>query len=220
MSTTRHLDREIDKLKQKILDLSALVEGRVQQAVESLLQKDAHTAQVVLDGDFTIDAMEVDIEEDCLKILALYQPVATDLRIIVSILKINNDLERIGDLAVNLADRSAYLAPKETIGIPFDFSGMATKVQAMLRSSLESFVNLDTTLARQVCLSDREIDTLHREVFEKIEAAIKKHPKDLGYLISLLTAARHLERIADHATNIAEDVIYLVEGEIPRHKKL
>lgn len=216
----RHLDREIDRLKGKILDLSRIAEERVQQAVTSLEERDSALARSVIEGDEEIDQMEVDVEEDCLKILALHQPVATDLRFIVAILKINNDLERICDLAANIAERALYLTQQQKIGIPFDFSGMAKKVQVMLRNSLESLVNQDTEQARQVCRADKEIDTLHREVYNRVESSMREQPESLGYMITLLTAARHLERIADHATNIAEDVLYLVEGEIQRHQSI
>ncbi|HEY9686981.1 MAG TPA: phosphate signaling complex protein PhoU [Coleofasciculaceae cyanobacterium] len=215
---TRHLDREIERLKDKITDLSRIAEERVQQAVTSLEERDAALARSVIEGDEEIDHMEVEVEEDCLKILALHQPVANDLRFIIAILKINNDLERICDLAANIAERAMYLTQHAKIGIPFDLLGMARKVQIMLRDSLESLVNQDTDLARKVCGADQEVDVMHRDIYERVEAAMREQPDSLGYLITLLIAARHLERIADHATNIAEDVLYLVEGEIQRHQ--
>ena len=214
----RHLDREIDKLKQKILEIGRLAEERVQQGVTALETRDADLARQVIAGDFEIDVMEVEVEEDCLKILALHQPVATDLRFIVAILKINSDLERICDLAANISDRALYLTQQSPAPIPFDFSGMARKTHIMLHDCLEALVNLDTALARQVIEGDSEIDRIHRTVFEKTESAIRLDTDNMGYYITLLTAARHLERIADHATNIAEDVLYLVEGEIRRHQ--
>jgi len=213
-----HLKRDIDNLKNKILALSELVVESVQRAIGSLEQGDPALAQSVIDGDITIDKMEVEVEEDCLKILALYQPVAVDLRFIVAVLKINNDLERIGDLAVNIAERAEYLSRQNKIDILLDFPTMAEKAQAMLRNSLKALVNLDSALARQVCAADDEVDALNREMFDKVKEGIEIHPENMDALIHLLSISRHLERIADQATNIAEDVIYMVEGVIARHK--
>jgi phosphate transport system protein len=215
---SRHLEKEISKLKGKITQLSDLVEERLHEAVTALETRNAELAQAVVDGDLDIDQLEVEIEEDCLKILALHQPVAIDLRYIITVLKMNNDLERIGDLAANIAERALYLSSKEAIGIPFDLAGMARKVQSMLGSSLEALVNMDTALAIAVCLDDQEVDDIHRDVYRKVEAAMRENDQHLDFMITLLTVARNLERIADHATNIAEDVLYLVEGEIRRHQ--
>lgn len=215
---TVHLQRELDRLKKKILSLSALVEQRVRQAVKSVEERDGQLAQQVIDGDDQIDHAEVEIEEDCLKILALHQPVAVDLRFIVAVLKINNDLERIGDLAVNIAERAVYLATSDTPGLLFDFPGEAAKGHAMLRNSLDALVNLDPRLARQVCADDDEVDAINRQIYEQVKEEIRNHPENLEPLIHLLSISRHIERIADQATNIAEDVIYMVEGKIVRHR--
>ena len=149
--------------------------------------------------------------------LALYQPVATDLRLIVAALKINNDLERVGDLAVNIAERALFLATQKPVEIAFDFRLMGEKTQAMLAKSLDALVRADTALARQVCKSDDEVDAMNRKVYLRVQDAIRKNPEDLESLIHLLSVSRHLERIADLATNVAEDVIYMAEGEIVRH---
>ncbi len=164
-----------------------------------------------------IDHLEVDVEEDCLKILALHQPVAVDLRFIVAVLKINNDLERIGDLAVNIAERSLTMAGMPAAGVPFDFSEMARRAQAMLRKSLDALVDLDENLAREVLPEDDAVDAMQREVFELVSRPPSDR-QDIAYTLHQLLIARHLERIADHATNIANDVIYMVRGEIMRHK--
>jgi phosphate transport system protein len=214
----RHLQREIDALKKKILALGAAVEEDVSQAVQSLAERDVKLAKTVIDRDINIDQAEIDIEEECLKVLALHQPVAIDLRYIVATLKINNDLERIGDLAVNIAERAAFLSIQPRLDISLDFVGMGRKVQAMLRQSLEALVNLDAKLARQVCVNDDEVDALNREMYLKVQSGIREHPEHLESLIHFLSTSRHLERIADHATNIAEDVIYMIEGEIVRHR--
>jgi phosphate transport system protein len=213
-----HLQREIDLLKKQILSLGAEVEESVRRSVRALATRDSALALRVIDHDIEIDQQEVDVEEECLKILALHQPVANDLRLIIAILKINNDLERIADLSVNIAERTVYLATQDKIAIPFDFPGMADKVQSMLQRSLDALVNADSALARQVCADDDEVDRMNREVYGRVEAAIREHPEQLNGLINLLSASRYLERAADHATNIAEDVIYLVEGVIIRHQ--
>ncbi len=213
-----HLIKEIDKLKKMILSLSAMVEETVQRAVKALDTRDAVLAQRIIDHDYEIDRNEVDVEEECLKILALHQPVAIDLRLIIAVLKINNDLERIGDLAVNIAERAVFLATQERTPMWFNFVQMGEKAQAMLRQSLDSLVNLDAGLAREVCMADDAVDAMNREAFLMVQEAIRHHPERMEALIHLLSVSRHLERIADHATNIAEDVIYMCEGQIVRHR--
>ena len=214
----RHLQREIESLKKKILSLGAIVETTVHNAIKSIEERDAALASKIIDEDIEIDQTEVDIEEDCLKILALYQPVAIDLRFIVVVLKINTDLERIGDLAVNIAERSAYLASVQQVNEFFDFVRMSDQTEAMLKKSLDALVNLDSRLAYEVITADDIVDDLNRQMYLKIQDAIQKHPEQINSFIHLLSVSRHLERIADHATNIAEDVIYMVDGKIVRHK--
>lgn len=214
---SRHLLNEIEKLKVCILDLGDTVLQSVGLAVKSLEDRDADQAQIVIDQDTDIDLAEVDIEEECQKILALHQPVAHDLRFIIAVLKINTELERIGDAAVNIAERVRLLAGEEQISIPFDFKGMAEKAQSMLRKSLDALVNLDARLAFQVISEDDEVDAINREVYKQIEQSVRLRPDRVDSLIHLLGVSRHIERIADHASNIAEDVIYLVEGRIVRH---
>lgn len=215
---SRHLQRDIENLKVNILSLGAMVEESVYKAVKSIETWDAVLAREVVDQDWVIDKRELEVEDDCLKILALHQPVAFDLRFIVSTLKINNDLERIGDLAVNIAERGAFLAKSERIRIPFDLPGMATKVQSMLRKSLDALVNTDPDEAREVCAADDEVDQINREMYSQISASIRSRPEQVDSLIHLLSVSRFLERISDHATNISEDVIYMTEGEIVRHQ--
>ncbi|MCK4235865.1 MAG: phosphate signaling complex protein PhoU [Candidatus Krumholzibacteria bacterium] len=212
-----HLNREIEKLKKLILSLSATVEESVYKAVNALEERSIALAEEVIRGDTKIDQMEVDVEEECLKVLALYQPVAIDLRFIIAILKIDNDLERVGDLAVNIAERVCFLATREKHEIQLDFQEMAEKTQDMFRKSLDSLVNRDVGLAHEVLGADDEIDAINREMYVQIQDAIRKKPEQLESLIHLLSCSRHLERIADLATNVAEDVIYMIEGEIVRH---
>lgn len=214
---TEHMKREVEKLKKKLLSLCDIVEKSFLQAVKSIKKRDAELAKKVIEGDIAIDQMEVDVEEECLKMLALYQPVAIDLRFIITALKINNDLERIGDLAVNIAERSEFLS-KQRVDIPFDLEKMAEKTQTMLRDSLKALVSMNCNLAHKVCAADDEVDNMNCQMFKIIQERICSHPKQTEPLIHLLSASRHLERIADHATNIAEDVIYMVEGKIVRHK--
>lgn len=215
---SQHLQREIEHLKKKILALGATVENGVRDAVSAVERRDTLLAERIILRDKEIDQFEVDLEEDCLKILALHQPVAIDLRFIVAVLKINNDLERIGDLSVNLAERVQLLGASPQIMVPFDFVAISEKTQKMLRLSLDSLVNLNTSVARDVCRMDDEVDTLNREAFELVKHAIRTEPDQAEILIAYLSVSRYLERIADHATNIAEDVIYMTEGFIARHR--
>lgn len=213
-----HLQQEIESLKIKLLALVTTVKEAVEKAVSSVDKRDAALAQAVVDGDFDIDRAEVLLEEDCLKILALYQPVATNLRVIVSVMKMNNDIERIGDLAVNIAERALFLCGEGPVEAPSDLAEMRAKALAMLTRSLDALVRLDTKCAREVRASDDEVDAINRKLFQEFAAAVRKNPDHVERLLCYLSVGRHLERIADYATNIAEDVIYLTEGEIVRHK--
>jgi phosphate transport system protein len=215
---SRHLQQEIEKLKSKLLALVATAKDAVDKAVESVDERNAAIAQSVVDGDVEIDRAEVDLEEDCLKILALHQPVATDLRVIVSVMKINNDVERIGDLAVNIAERTLFLCTEPPVEAPSDLAVLRTKALAMLTGSLDSLVRLDAKRAREVRAGDDEVDDINRQIFREFSAAVRKNPDHVECLLSYLSVGRHLERIADYAANIAEDVIYLTDGEIVRHK--
>jgi phosphate transport system protein len=163
--------------------------------------------------------MEVEVEEECLHTLALYNPVASDVRYVVAVLTINKDLERIGDLATNLAEEAIYLADEPPVQqSPFDLMGEGRRVRQMLKDCLDALVNRDAPLARRVLKSDDEVDAIHRAMYNKVKEAIRQNPLESGRFIELLNASRQLERIADHAVNIAEDVIYVVEGRIVRHR--
>jgi phosphate transport system protein len=215
----RYLIRELDKIKKKILSLGALVEERVRMTSAAVDNRDAVIAQKIVDTDWEIDDMEVEVEEECLKILALHQPVAVDLRFIVTAIKINNDLERIGDQAVNIAERVLIIAKRPEMDFVFDYVPMAEKAETMLKMSLDAMVNMDVDIAFKVISMDDEVDAIKTLAYDRIKEAIKGNPARVGYLINLLLISRHLERLADHATNIAEEVIYLIEGEIVRHGK-
>ena len=211
------LQKEIEILKRELLTLGAIVEERVATSVKSLAKRDIAIANRIIDGDNEIDDMEVDLEESCLKILALHQPVAVDLRVIIAVLKINNDLERIGDLAVAIAERARDLSAMREISLPFDFLGMSARVQEMLRKSLDALVEWNISLANDVCSLDDNVDEENRAMYHNVREAIMQHPEQIEQLLGCLSVSRYLERIADHATNIAEDVIYLISGSIVRH---
>jgi phosphate transport system protein len=216
---TKHFDRELEKLKKKILSLGALVEERVYLTIKAIEEKDSDLATKIIQLDYEIDEKEVEVEEDCLKILALYQPVAIDLRFIVAVIKINNDLERIGDEAVNIAERIQSMAKHLNSSFNFDYTEMAEIAAAMLKQSLDALVNLDIDMAFKVITMDDEVDGIQSKAYSQIKKAMREHPAEMTYLINLYLISRHLERVADHATNIAEEVIYLIEGEIIRHGK-
>lgn len=211
------LKNELDGLRRKLLSVGALVEQNVDRAIVAIERKDENLARLIIDGDSEIDSKEVEVEEDCLKVLALHQPVATDLRIVIATLKINNDLERVGDLATNIAHRAIYLAQKNPVPIPFEYERMAGNVRKMLKESLDAFVTLDLPLARQVCELDEEVDQANREMYNQVYYGIKSNPELVEQLVHYLSVSRNLERIGDYATNIAEDVIYMIEGKIVRH---
>jgi len=214
-----HMQREIERLKKKLLTVSATVETALQKAIRSLKDRDAVLAQQVIDGDRDIDQMEVDVEEEVLKILALYNPVAIDLRFVISVLKINNDLERIGDQASNIAARTIFLNTHPKIEIPYEITTMVNATQAMLRKSLDALINMDPGLAREVMLADDEIDNLHKQMYSLVQDKIRSDLDKIECWINILSVSRQLERIADQVTNIAEDVIYMVEGVIVRHQE-
>jgi phosphate transport system protein len=212
-----HLHREIENLKKSILTLGATVEERLREAVSAVINRNRERAEKVIESDSEIDRIEVRIEEDCLKILALYQPVAVDLRFIVAILKINNDLERIGDLAANIAKTGSFLASEpQSCGL-FHITDMAGKTQTMLSNSLDALVNADASLAHKVCADDDVVDDLLRDTYALVWDGVLADPRTMRCASRHLDVSRHLERIADLATNIAEDVIYMIEGQIIRH---
>ena len=215
---SRHLQKDIESLKEKIIEMGEFVEDRVYQATMSIINRDKGQAQSVINGDSEIDTIEVSIEEDSMKLLALYQPVAVDLRFIIAVMKINNDLERVGDLAVNIAERSAYLATQDPIEFPFDLRAMAEKAESMLSRSIDALINLDVKEACRIRSEDDQVDAYNREMYARIKEDLLSQPGNINALLHAVSIGRHLERIADHATNIAEEVIYLVDARIVRHK--
>jgi phosphate transport system protein len=214
---SRHFQRDLESLQADILAMAAAVQAAVHGAIRALRTKDAALARQVIAGDAEIDRQENQVEEECLKLLALYQPVASDLRRITAILKINTDLERMADLAVDIAQRALHLGELAPIPFPERLQAMADVTAGMVRQSLEAFVAADAHKARLVWRRDDEVDGWNAEVIGELLAAMRACPEQIEPALSLFSAVRHLERVADHATNIAEEVIYLVEGQIVRH---
>ena len=214
---TKRFRKELEKIKRQILALGSMVEERVHMAVLAVEKNDADLAERIINSDYEIDEKEVEIEEECLKVLALYQPVAIDLRFLIAVIKINNDLERIGDQAVNIAERVAVTSKRDPVDFFFDYAVMGEKAETMLKMSMESLINMDDDIAFKVLTLDDEVDQIKADVYDRIKKAIGEHPDKTGYLINLFLISRHIERLADHTTNIAEEVIYLIEGEIIRH---
>lgn len=215
---SKHLERDLDDLKEDLLILAASVEEALHKAIRALQDRDAELATEVIEGDKQIDEDENRVEEECLKMLALHQPVAIDLRRIAAAMKINGELERMADLAEDIAERAVHLAGLPPIAVPARLQRMTDLTTSMVRQSLDAFVNLDARQARTVCRLDDEVDRYNNEIIAELIADMRSAPAMVEPGLSFFSATRHLERIADHATNIAEDVVYLVEGEIIRHR--
>ncbi len=213
-----YLQKELGKVKRDILSLGAIVEDRFQKSAHAVKANDPDLAEFVIKNDIEIDHREIEIEEECLKLLALYQPVATDLRSIVVAIKINNDLERIGDLSANISQRLLAASKNLPCTYDYDYSFMAEQTGLMFKMSLDSLVTMDIETAYEALLMDEEINLMRDEAFGEMKKAIKDDPDDVSNIINMYLISRHIERIGDHITNIAEEVIHLVEGEIIRHK--
>jgi phosphate transport system protein len=213
----RHFHEELTELTKQILHMGGLMEGALDRSLAALLDRDAAAARVVIDGDQEVDELELDIEERCLDLLALHQPVAKDLRFITGILKINSDLERMADLAGNIAERAEVLSQVPPLPFRPDISRMAAVVKQMVREGLDAFVKRDVNLALRVWSRDDEADRLFREIIGESIQFMRDNPERIGDTMHLTGAIRNLERVADHATNIAEDVIFMAEGRIVRH---
>jgi phosphate transport system protein len=217
----RHLQRQIDTLKRLLTELFEMVEGNVSDAIEAIRTQDTELAMTVILNDTEIDRHEIELEDECLHTLALHQPVASDMRFVASVLTITKDLERIGDLTVNLGEQVLHLASAPvSMKPPFDLETECQTVLKMLQDSLVALVQEDAPRARQVLKNDGEVDQIHREMYRLVKQSIRENPDAADSLIDWLNASRHLERIGDHAVNIAEDVIHMVEGEVVRHNHL
>ncbi|HEY1376624.1 MAG TPA: phosphate signaling complex protein PhoU [Gemmataceae bacterium] len=215
---SKHLERDLETLQRDILGMGAAVEEAIYKAIRALQDRDADLARDVVDGDNAIDEAQNHVEDECLKILALHQPVAIDLRRVAAILAINVDLERMADLAVDIAERAEVLADPPYIPVPDPLQRMTDLTTTMVRQCLDAFVHLAVPQARKVVRLDDEIDRLNADIIAEVVATMRRSAEFIEPGLSLFSAVRHLERIADHATNIAEDVVYLVEGEIVRHR--
>jgi phosphate transport system protein len=213
----RLFDEELNNLKEKLLRMAALVEEDVELSIEALTERKEEPAREILRREETVNLLDVEIDETCLRLLALRQPMAGDLRLITSAMKIGSDLERMGDLSVNLAEQALELAKMPLLKPLIDIPRMARLVQAMVRDSINAFINRDECLARRVCERDDEIDALDDQVFRELLTYMMQDPSTIARAVALILVGRNLERIADHATNIGEDVIYLVKGKTIKH---
>jgi len=212
-----NLHKEINKIKKSILSLGAMAEHRFRRAIDAVKKGDKDIAQSIIDSDVEVDELEVDIEEECLKILALYQPVAVDLRFLIAVIKINNDLERVADEAVNIAQRVKSISGKNIGKYNFDYTRMAELAGLMLKKSLDALVQMDSDIAESVQTTDKLVNTIRNEAYDAMKDAILSSPEYAGQIVNRYLIGRHLERIGDHATNIAEEVRHLVNGKIIRH---
>jgi phosphate transport system protein len=211
-----HLHRAMDKIKKEILALGALVEERFKKSIDAVRAENIELAEWIIDTDYEVDEREIEVEEECLKILALYQPVATDLRLIIAVIKINNDLERIADYAVNIA-RRFITSSDDPDKFGYDYTAMAEQAANMLKLSLDALVGMNVAMAYRVLEMDEDVNAMRDEAYRTMKADIRAHPAMVAEIINMYLISRHIERIGDHTTNIAEEVIYLIEGDIIRH---
>jgi phosphate transport system protein len=213
----RHFHEELELVKEKTLKLGSLVETMVEQAVASLVDRDSRLADEVIASDQKVDFLDVEIDQDCLRLLALHQPAAKDLRFITTAMKITTDLERMADQAVNICERAIELNEEPQLKPYIDIPIMSQLSQKMMREALDAFVRRDAELARQVIPEDNKVDALKDQIFRELLTFMMEDPRTIPRATRLLLVSRHLERIADHATNIAEMVVFLVEGKDIRH---
>jgi phosphate transport system protein len=213
----RHFHEELEALKQTLLAMGGLVEDQIRRVMRALVERDDAIAQEVIERDRQVNAYDVEVDEQCVSLLALHQPAAGDLRFITTAMKIVTDLERIGDQAVNIAQRVLELNREPQLKPYIDLPRMAERAQRMVKESLDAFVARDTALARQVCGEDAEVDALKEQIFRELLTFMMEDPRTIPRAIRVILISRFMERVADHATNIAEMVVYLVEGKMVRH---
>jgi phosphate transport system protein len=213
----RHFHEEMELLKQTLLAMGGLVEDQIRRVMRALVERDGELAREVIDRDRQVNTYDVEIDEKCVELLALHQPKAGDLRFITTAMKIVTDLERIGDQAVNIAQRAIELGREPQLKPYIDLPRMAEKAEQMVKESLDAFVNRDTAAARRVCAADDQVDALKEQVFRELLTFMMEDARTIPRAIRLILISRFLERVADHATNIAEMVIYMVEGKMVRH---
>ncbi len=213
----RHLDAELEQLKSRITEMGNMVDLQMKEATEALLDRDSGKASLVIDRDHQVNAMEVGIDEDCVRMIALHQPEARDLRFVITAMKIITDLERMSDLAANVGERVVELCEESPIAIPPMIVEMSMIGRGMLKDALDAFVTRNTALARQVTQEDERVNVLHRELVKSVVETLTRHNGETSPIIRLLFVSRSMERFADHATNVAEIIMYMVEGKIIRH---
>jgi phosphate transport system protein len=213
----RHFVEELEHLKTKLLEMGSLVEASIQRSIIAVTQKDRGAAEEVFRNEVRVNAIELEIDDFAISLLALHQPMAADLRLIVAALKINTDLERMGDLSVSIAERALSLMVGPVIKPMIDIPHIAGLVQSMVRKALDAFVMRDADLARSVLASDDAVDSLRTACYHELISFMEKDPQNIQQALNLLIVTRNLERIADHSTNIAEDVLFLVKGIDVRH---
>jgi phosphate transport system protein len=215
---TKHLERDLTRLRRDLVEQFGVVEQMIQHAVRSLVQRRTDLASGVIESDAGVDATDIQIEEECLKLLALHQPVATDMRWLITVVKVNSELERMADLACNIAERAKALDLYPLFPVPDELNEMVAITTSMVQTALDAFVERDSEKARQAIQNDDLVDTLNRVVIDQLLEMMKEDSDQIEPAVHCFSASRHLERIGDLAENIAEDVIYLVEGDIIRHK--
>jgi phosphate transport system protein len=213
----RHFDEELKILKEKILQMGALVEDQIRNSIKSLVDRDSDLARQVIVNDHRVNAMDVEVDEDCLRLIALHQPMAKDLRFITTAMKISTELERMSDLAENIAERAIELNEEPQLKPYIDIPRMAEHTQRMVKEALDAFVNRDAALARKVCTDDDFVDDLTHQIFRELLTYMIEDPHTISRAVRITFVSKYLERMADHATNVAELVVYLAEGKIIRH---
>jgi len=218
MHMERHFDQQLGALRKNLIQMASLVETAIANAIKSLIERDSKLAQGVIKSDEDIDSLELEIDKQCVDLLALRQPLAIDLRFITSSIKITNNLERMGDLAVNIAERVIPLSQEPQLKPLIDIPRMATITQTMVKDSIDAFVNRDTELARSVYERDSTVDALNDQIFRELLTYMMQDPRNITRAVHLVLISRHLERIADHSTNIAEEIVYIVKAKVVKHR--
>jgi len=217
--TDKRYEEELKKLREEILYMGGMIEDQIQKSIKSLVERDSKLAEVIIERDHEVNRLDVDIDDICVRLLALHQPAGRDLRFITTGLKITTDLERIGDMAVNICERALELNQEPQLKPYIDIPRMARVAQRMIRESLDAFVREDTELALKVCKDDEEVDQLNSQIFREVVTFMIDDPHTINRAIKISSISKYLERIADHATNIAEMVIFMVKGKSIRHLK-
>jgi phosphate transport system protein len=217
--TDKRYEEELKRLREEILYMGGLVEDQIQKAVKSLVDRDSELAQIIIERDHEVNRLDVEIDDLCIRLLALHQPAGKDLRFITTGLKITTDLERIGDMSVNLSERALELNQEPQLKPYIDIPRMARIAQRMIRESLDAFVREDTDLALKVCKDDEEIDQLNSQIFREVISFMIEDPHTINRAMKISSISKYLERMADHATNIAEMVIFMAKGKSIRHMK-